>query len=118
MLAGCPAGRGKAHAGHGARRPRCLAAACPCLSAARSCRCCLPLPSLRAHPACAPAPQTHFLLANAVLDECDAAQPWRDLRSVLAAHANVKLLLMGYFHKARAAALDTQHAPAAAHQAP
>lgn len=56
------------------------------------------LPAQHAIPITSP-PQMHFPLPTSVLDEHDTAERWRDLRSVLAAHPNVKLALSGHFHK-------------------
>jgi len=43
--------------------------------------------------------QLHFPPSTSVLEEVETQERWRDLRSVLSAHSNVKLLLSGHFHK-------------------
>lgn len=44
--------------------------------------------------------QMHFPPSTAVLDEVNTTEAWRDLRSVLTSHDNVRLVLSGHFHKA------------------
>ena len=43
----------------------------------------------------------HFPPVTSVLDEVNTTEAWRDLKSVLTAHDNVKVALNGHFHKAR-----------------
>lgn len=44
--------------------------------------------------------QMHHPLAMSVLDEHPQSPRWRDLRAVLTAHGNVRLVLSGHCHKA------------------
>jgi hypothetical protein len=58
-------------------------------------------PAHAVHPACPPAaPQMHHPLVMSVLGEAPESPRWRDLRAVLAAHDNVRLVLSGHCHKA------------------
>lgn len=43
--------------------------------------------------------QTHHPLSTAILNEVNTSERWADLRSVLEAHRNVRLVLTGHFHK-------------------
>ncbi len=43
--------------------------------------------------------QTHHPLSTAILNEVNTSQRWSDLRSVVEAHPNVRLVLTGHFHK-------------------
>ncbi|KAI7845459.1 hypothetical protein COHA_001009 [Chlorella ohadii] len=42
---------------------------------------------------------THHPLSTAILNEVNTSQRWSDLRSVVEAHPNVRLVLTGHFHK-------------------
>lgn len=60
-----------------------------------------PLPNNSPPPWLPPAAlcQTHHPLPTAILNEVSGSERWADLRSVLEAHPNVRLLLTGHFHK-------------------
>lgn len=44
----------------------------------------------------------HFPPSTSVLAEVDTTERWSCLRRVLSSHPNVKLVLSGHFHRARA----------------